>query len=169
MEPQHYFLCISRRACIIFFKIHLFREMKLGHRNYHTTDNLRSAQNLVQVYQYLKIWNLHTNQVFCSIFVPFEIIFGNLAMYCNVTLELFWTELPVQSASFLITTSGFASLGFVIFLTLAGLLITKSNSVLKSWKLEQWSKLSEKKFLKEPSNPSVPFVSLRWDACILNH
>lgn len=126
----------------------LLKELKLGLKEYKTQDNLRSKENLVHGYRCLQIFMGQINRAISNIFVPFEVIFGNLSLFCSVTLTLFAKNLGLDTVPFMVTTAAFAIFGFAAFFTLAGILNVKSRKAVMSWKVERWEKRSDKMYVK---------------------
>ncbi len=126
----------------------LLKELKLGLKEYKTQDYLRSKENLVHGYRCLQIFMGQVNRAISNIFIPFEVIFGNLALFCSVTLTLFSKNLGLDTVPFMVTTAAFAIIGFALFFTLAGVLSVKSRKAVISWRVERWDKRIDKMYVK---------------------
>jgi len=142
-------LYIAQGLGMIFMALPLLsKELKMGLPTYQTSDDLRTIKNLISVYQSLAVLMSHFNHTFVGVIAPFELIFGNLTMFCNVTVTLFWEELDANTIPFLMVTGTFAVLGFHCFLSLAGTLYVQSGKTINSWRLGFWSRRDDRMYMK---------------------
>ncbi|CAL8072506.1 unnamed protein product [Orchesella dallaii] len=127
----------------------LSKELKMGLKKYETCDKLRTIKNLVIAYRSLTVLMAHFNHSFCGVIMPFELIFGNLTIFCNVTAALFWEKLDTSTTKpCLMIVAAFSMSGFACFLSLGGLLHVQSGKTIKSWRLGFWNGKFDRMYMK---------------------
>lgn len=134
-------------------------ELRLGLHpgSYKTLGKLRHPEHLVRNWRALEILVKIVCLNFGIFLVPLQTIFMYLSLFCNVTMIVFSEEMKTITKLVMPTISLAATVGWAVFITLAGKLFSDSKATLSSWKIERWA-TSEKdrKYMKKVKRACQP-------------